>query len=161
MTSPFKRRLAHWAAAAVLSAGAFRLGAAADDVEVVFRATCGDLTGHRVDMDPTDPSEQEQWRTEVYRASPPPEGHGTLELLSDEAHTDSIRVAWGSGGGRFLPIAYKSKGQISIADVDPYGVWIITLFFQAEKVVISRQTIGPYAGAVGAIVQGSCELQAG
>jgi len=152
-----RTRLAHATAAAALAAAGALPSAAAQEPEVIFRATCGDLEGHRVDMSPTDPREQGRWRAEHYHAGAPPEGQGTLEFLSDDAHTDSVRVAWGDEG-RYLPIAFKSPGQISIADVDPYGVWIYTLFLHAEKVVVSRQTIGPYAGAVGALVQGTCEL---
>lgn len=145
--------------AALLAAGELTAAVDAPRAEIVFRAVCGDLSGHRVDMSPTDPMGRARWRAELYRAGSPPQGQGTLELLSDDGHPDSIRVSWGETG-RLLPVVYKSESQVSVADVDEFGVWIYSLYFRAGKIVVSRQTVGPLTGAVGALVQGDCDLRA-
>ena len=60
--------------------------------DVVFRATCGSLKGHRVNMDPNGKSNIEKWTPELYPAGPPPKGTGTLTFVSDSSDTNHIRV---------------------------------------------------------------------
>ena len=60
--------------------------------DVVFRATCSSLKGHRVNMDPNGKSNIEKWTPELYSAGPPPNGTGTLTFLSDSTDTGHIRV---------------------------------------------------------------------
>ena len=91
--------------------------------DVVFHATCGSLKGHRVNMDPNGKSNIEKWTPELYPAGPPPNGTGTLSFLSDSTDTGHIRVKWTSDE-HLLPIVFKSETQISVADVDEFGVWI-------------------------------------
>jgi hypothetical protein len=126
--------------------------------KVVFRAECGDLTGQRVDMDPNGKHTREDWKPETYRAGPPPEGQGTLKFLSDDTDTSRIRVQWTSEE-RLLPVVFKSDTQISIADVDDFGVWIYTLYYRAGKVLVTRQTTNPGPGAIGALLTGDCEFK--
>ena len=125
--------------------------------EVVFRATCGSLKGHRVHMDPNGKSKIEKWTPEFYPAGPPPDGTGTLTFVSDSADTGHIRVKW-SGQEQSLPIVFKSETQISVADVDEFGVWIFSLYYRAGKVIVTRQTTNPGPGAVGALLTADCEF---
>lgn len=147
-------------AAAVAQTSAIPIARGAQEEGMLLLATCGDLRGYRVDMDPVDPARPAQWRSEHYREGPPPEGRGTLEFVADDGHPDLIGVRWGAGA-RFLPVAYASDTQISLADVDDFGVWMFSLYPQAGKVVVSRQTAGPGPAAVGALVQGDCKFRGG
>ena len=88
--------------AAAVSAFAWTPSPAGADV--VFRATCGSLKGHRVNMDPNGKSNIEKWTPELYPAGPPPNGTGTLTFLSDSTDTGHIRVKWTSDE-QLLPIA--------------------------------------------------------
>ncbi len=126
--------------------------------DVVFRATCGSLKGHRVNMDPNGQSNIEKWIPELYPAGPPPNGTGTLTFLSDSSDTGHIRVKWTSDE-QLLPIVFKSETQISVADVDDFGVWIFSLYFRAGKVIVTRQTANPGAGAVGTLLTADCEFE--
>ncbi|MAF95792.1 MAG: hypothetical protein CMM60_08575 [Rhodospirillaceae bacterium] len=125
--------------------------------DVVFRATCGSLKGHRVNMDPDGKSKIENWMPEFYPAGPPPKGTGTLTFLSDDSDTGHIRVKW-AGNEQSLPIVFKSETQISVADVDDFGVWIFSLYYRAGKVIVTRQTTNPGPGAVGALLTADCEF---
>ena len=125
--------------------------------DVVFRATCGSLKGHRVNMDPDGKSKIENWNPELYAAGPPPKGTGTLTFLSDSTDTGHIRVKW-SGDEQLLPIVFKGDHQISVADVDDFGVWIFSLYYRAGKVIVTRQTTNPGPGAVGALLTADCEF---
>lgn len=125
--------------------------------DMVFRATCGSLKGHRVDMDPVGKTKREDWKLEYYRSGPPPEGQGTLEFVSDDTDNGHIRIKW-SNREQALPIVFKSDTQISIADVDDHGVWLFTLFYQAGKVMVTRQTTNPGPGAIGALLVGDCQF---
>ncbi len=80
-------------------------------------------------------------------------------FVSDDTHPDKIRVTWGKSD-HLLPIVQRNEGQISVADIDAYGVWIYTLLFRAGKVLISRQTSDPRVGAVGAMLTADCEFTA-
>ena len=53
---------------------------------------------------------------------------------------------------------FKSETQISVADVDDFGVWIFSLYFRAGKVIVTRQTTNPGPGAVGALLTADCEF---
>ena len=110
--------------AAAVSAFAWTPSPAGADV--VFHATCGSLKDHRVNMDPNGKSNIEKWTPELYPAGPPPNGTGTLTFLSDSTDTGHIRVKWTSDE-QLLPIVFKSETQISVADVDEFGVWIFSL----------------------------------
>ena len=123
--------------------------------DVVFHATCGSLKGHRVNMDPNGKSNIEKWTPELYPAGPPPNGTGTLTFLSDSTDTGHIRVKWTSDE-QLLPIVFKSETQISVADVDEFGVWIFSRYYRAGKVIVTRQTTNP--GAVGALLTADCEF---
>ena len=125
--------------------------------DLVFRAECGSLKGHRVDMDPVGKTKRENWKLEYYKAGPPPKGQGTLTFVSDDTDNGHIRVKW-SNQEQALPIVFKSDAQITVADVDEFGVWLFTLYYQAGKVVVTRQTINPGPGAVGALLVGDCQL---
>ncbi len=133
----------------------FPLPAAA---KVVFRAECGDLTGQRVDMDPNGKHTREDWKREAYRSGPPPEGQGTLKFLSDDTDSDRIRVEW-SSQDKLLPVVFKSDTQISLADVDDFGVWIYTLYYRTGKVLVTRQTTNPGPGAIVAMLTGDCDFK--
>ncbi len=124
--------------------------------DVVFRAECGSLKGHRVDMDPDDQSKRENWKLEYYKSGPPPKGQGTLTFVSDDSDTDHVRVNW-SNQEQALPIVFKSDTQITVADVDDFGVWLFTLYYRAGKVMVTRQTTNPGPGAVGALLTGDCD----
>ncbi|MCH7936310.1 MAG: hypothetical protein IH994_04350 [Proteobacteria bacterium] len=126
--------------------------------ETIFRATCGSLKGHRVDMDPNGKSKTEDWKPELYPAGPPPNGTGTLTFVSDATDTNHLRVKW-SGDEQLLPIVFKSETQISVADVDEFGVWIFSLYYRAGKVIVTRQTTNPGPGAVGALLTADCEFE--
>ncbi len=125
--------------------------------DVVFRATCGSLKGHRVNMDPNGKSNIEKWTPELYPAGPSPKGTGTLTFLSDSTDTGHLRVKWTSDE-QLLTIVFKSETQISVADVDDFGVWIFSLYFRAGKVIVTRQTTNPGPGAVGALLTADCEF---
>ncbi len=125
---------------------------------IVFRAECGDLTGQRVDMDANGKHKREDWKPEFYRAGPPPLGQGTLKFISEDADANHVRVKWTSEE-RLLPVVFKSDTQISIADVDDFGVWIYTLYYRAGKVLVTRQTTNPGPGAIGALLTGDCEFE--
>jgi len=113
--------LKKFAAAAAVSAFAWTSSAPTPVVaEVVFRATCGSLKGHRVNMDPLGKSNIEKWTPEFYPAGPPPKGTGTLTFVSDSTDTSHLRVKWTSDE-QLLPIVFKSEIQISVADVDEFG----------------------------------------
>ncbi|MFQ5619354.1 MAG: hypothetical protein ACE5FR_10305 [Rhodospirillales bacterium] len=133
-------------------------GAAPARAGIIFRAVCGDVAGQRVDVDPTGESRIETWKRESY-ADVPGAGAGVLGFVSDDAHVDQIRVTWGKSD-QLLPIVYRSDDQISVADIDAYGVWIYTLLFRAGKVLISRQTSDLRFGAVGAMLTADCEFTA-
>lgn len=124
----------------------------------IFRAVCGEVAGQRVDVDPTKETGIETWKRESY-ADVPGEGAGVLAFLSDDTHPDQIRVTWGKSD-QLLPIVHRNEGQISVADIDAYGVWIYTLLFRAGKVLISRQTSDPRRGAVGAMLTADCAFTA-
>ncbi len=158
MARPVNRSRIHTLAlsAVIAASPAYSVAAGGDQGKIIFRAVCSDLRGHRVNMNPADPGGSERWHIEFYRSGPAPQN--SLELLSDDAHLDSIRMTWGRDQ-RFLPIVYRSDSQISVADVDEVGVWIFTLFFQTDKVLVSRQTATRATGAVGALVVGSCEIR--
>ena len=141
--------------AAAVSAFAWTPSPAGADV--VFRATCSSLKGHRVNMDPNGKSNIEKWTPELYSAGPPPNGTGTLTFLSDSTDTGHIRVKWTSDE-QLLPIVFKSETQISVADVDEFGVWIFSLYYRAGKVIVTRQTTNPGPGAVGAVLTADCEF---
>lgn len=140
---------------AVLATLASLLAPAPAAAETVFHAVCGDLKGQRVDIDPGGFSRREDWKPELYRAGPPPAGQGTLEFISEDGERDHVIIKW-SGPARSLPIVYKSDSQISLADVDEYGVWIFTLLYRAGKVLVSRQTTTGGPGTVGAILTAPC-----
>ncbi len=125
--------------------------------DVVFRATCGDLKGHRVDMDPAGKSKREDWKLEYYKSGPPPDGTGTLTFVSDDSDNGHIRVKWTSDE-QALPIVFKSDTQITVADVDDFGVWLFTLYYPACKVMVTRQTTNPGPGAIGALLVGDCKV---
>ncbi|PPR59133.1 MAG: hypothetical protein CFH04_02060, partial [Alphaproteobacteria bacterium MarineAlpha3_Bin3] len=55
-----------------------------------------------------------------------------------------------------LPIVFKSETQISVADVDEFGVWIFSLYYRAGKVIVTRQTTNP--SAVGGLLTADCEF---
>ena len=133
-------------------------GAAPARAEVIFRAVCGEVAGQRVDVDPTGKTGIETWKRESY-ADVGGEGSGALGFVSDDAHPDQIRVTWGKSD-QLLPVVHRNEGQISVADIDAYGVWIYTLLFRAGKVLISRQTSNPRFGAVGALLTADCEFTA-
>lgn len=99
----------------------------------------------------------EKWTPELYPAGPPPNGTGTLTFVSDSTDTGHIRVKWTSDE-QLLPIVFKSDHQISVADVDEFGVWIFSLYFRAGKVIVTRQTTNPGPGAVGALLTADCEF---
>ena len=99
----------------------------------------------------------EKWTPELYPAGPPPNGTGTLTFLSDSTDTGHIRVKWTSDE-QLLPIVFKSETQISVADVDEFGVWIFSLYYRAGKVIVTRQTTNPGPGAVGALLTADCEF---
>ncbi len=124
----------------------------------IFRAVCGEVAGQRVDVDPTKETGIETWKRESY-ADVPGEGAGVLGFVSDDTHPDQIRVTWGTSD-QLLPIIHRKEGQISVADIDAYGVWIYTLLFRAGKVLISRQTSDPRFGAVGAMLTADCDFTA-
>ncbi len=125
----------------------------------IFRAVCGEVAGQRVDVDPTKETGIETWKRESY-TDLPGEGAGVLGFVSDDTHADQIRVTWGKSD-QLLPIVHRNEGQISVADIDEYGVWIYTLLFRAGKVLISRQTSDPRRGAVGAMLTADCAFTAG
>ncbi len=125
--------------------------------EVIFRAVCGEVAGQRVDVDPTGKTGIETWKRESYAAVGGGGGTGALSFVSDDAHPDQMRVIWGKSD-QLLPIVHRNEGQVSVADIDEYGVWIYTLFFRAGKVLISRQTNNPRFGAVGALLTADCEF---
>ncbi len=141
--------------AAAVSAFAWTSSPAVADV--LFRATCGSLKGHRVNMDPDGKSNIEKWIPELYPAGPSPKGTGTLTFLSDSTDTGHIRVKWTSDE-QMLPIVFKNETQISVADVDEFGVWIFSLYYRAGKVIVTRQTTNPGPGAVGALLTADCEF---
>ena len=150
--------LKKFAAAAAVSAFAWTSSAPTPvAADVVFRATCGSLKGHRVNMDPNGTSNIEKWTPELYPAGPPPNGTGTLTFVSDSTDTGHIRVKWTSDE-QLLPIVFKSDHQISVADVDEFGVWIFSLYFRAGKVIVTRKTTNPGPGAVGALLTADCEF---
>ena len=124
--------------------------------KTVFHATCGDLRGQRVDMDPDGRTEKEDWKYEFYKKGPPPDGQGTLEFIAEEEGADHLIMKW-SGPARALPIVYRSDSQISAADVDEFGIWIFTLYYRPGKVLVTRQTTNP--GAIGAILVGNCAFE--
>ena len=142
----------------VLLLAAFLLMAPPARAKTVFHATCGDLRGQRVDMDPEGRTDREDWKNEFYKKDPPPDGQGTLEFIAEEEGTDRLIMKW-SGPARSLPIVFKSDTQISAADVDEFGVWIFTLYYRAGKVLVTRQTTNPGPGAVGAILVGNCVFE--
>ncbi len=133
-------------------------GAAPALAGTIFRAVCGEVTGQRVDLDPTKKTGIETWKRESY-ADVPGEGAGVLGFVSDDTYPDQIRVTWGKAD-QLLPIVHRNEGQISVAEIDAYGVWIYTLLFRADKVLISRQTSDPRLGAVGAMLTADCEFTA-
>ena len=133
-------------------------GAAPAVARTIFRAVCGEVAGQRVDVDPTGETGIETWKRESY-ADVPGEGAGVLGFVSDDTHPDQIRVTWGKSD-QLLPIVHRNEGQISVADIDAYGVWIYTLLFRAGKVLISRQTSDPRLGAVGAMLAADCKFTA-
>jgi len=143
-------------AAAGLAAAAASPGSAS--AKTVFHAVCGNLSGQRVELDPDGVNRRETWKSEFYRAGPPPDGQGTLEFISDESDRDHVGMKWG-GPARALPVVYRSDSQISLADVDDSGVWIFTLFYHAGKVMVSRQTTTSGRGSVGALLTGDCEFK--
>ncbi len=147
-------------AAALLAMVAFLpfRGAAPGLAGTIFRAVCGEVAGRRVDVDPTGETGIETWKRESY-ADVPGEGAGALGFVSDDTHPDRIRVTWGTSD-QLLPVVHRNEGQISVADIDAYGVWIYTLLFRAGKVLISRQTSNPRFGAVGAMLTADCEFTA-
>lgn len=126
--------------------------------KTVFHAVCGNLQGHRVDLDPDGVNRRERWKPEFYRAGPPPDGQGTLEFISEDSERDHVIIKW-SGPPRALPIVYKSDSQISLADVDDSGVWIFTLLYRAGKVMVTRQTTTGGPGSVGALLIADCEFK--
>ena len=79
------------------------------------------------------------------------------EVLSASTDTGHIRVKWTSDE-QLLPIVFKSETQISVADVDEFGVWIFSLYYRAGKVIVTRQTTNPGPGAVGALLTADCEF---
>lgn len=142
----------------VLIAALFPLAAAPAQAKTVFHATCGDLRGQRVDMDPDGRTAKEEWKNEFYKTGPPPEGQGTLEFIAEEEGADHLIMKW-SGPARSLPIVFKSDTQISAADVDEFGIWMFTLYYRAGKVLVTRQTTNPGPGAIGAILVGDCAFE--
>jgi hypothetical protein len=126
--------------------------------DVVFRATCGDLKGPRVDMDPENGSKPDKWKSEHYPAGPPPEGTGTLTFVSDDTDTGHVRMRWTANSETLLPVVFKSDTQITVADVDDYGVWLFSLYYRAGKVIVTRQTTNPGPGAIGTLLVGECEF---
>lgn len=126
--------------------------------KTIFHATCGSLHGRRVDMDPDGPSKKEDWKDEFYKSGPPPDGTGTLEFISDDDDRDRLLMRWTEHEARSLPIVYRSESQITVADVDEFGVWMFTLYYRAGKVLVSRQTTNPGPGAIGAILVGACRF---
>ncbi len=126
--------------------------------KTVFHAVCGNLSGQRVDLDPDGVNKRERWKSEFYRAGPPPDGQGTLEFISEESERDHVIIKW-SGPARSLPIVFKNESQISLADVDESGVWIFTLLYRAGKVVVTRQTTAGGPGSVGALLTADCEFK--
>ena len=150
------RGLKKFVIAAAVSAFAWTSSPAGADF--VFRATCGSLKGHRVNMDADGKSKIENWNAELYPAGPPPKGTGTLTFLSDSTDNGHIRVKW-AGDEQLLPIVFKSETQISVADIDDFGVWIFSLYYRAGKVIVTRQTTNPGPGAVGALLTADCEFE--
>lgn len=126
------------------------------EAKTIFRAECGDLRGQRVDMDPDGKHRKEDWKLEFYKAGPPPKGQGTLTFLSDDADTGHVRMSWTANTKQLLPVVFKSDFQISLADVDEFGVWIFTLIYRTGKVMVTRQTTNPGPGAIGALLVGDC-----
>ncbi|NQU62497.1 MAG: hypothetical protein HQ512_15295 [Rhodospirillales bacterium] len=124
--------------------------------KTIFRAECGDLQGQRVHMDPSGKHRAEEWKPEFYRAGPPPQGQGTLTFLSDDADTGHVRMKWTANTEQLLPVVFKSDLQISLADVDEFGVWIFTLLYRADKIMVTRQTANPGPGVIGALLVGDC-----
>ena len=129
-------RLKKFVIAAAVSAFAWTPSPAGADV--VFRATCGSLKGHRVNMDPNGKSNIQKWTPELYSTD-----------------TDHIRVKWTSDE-QLLPIVFKSETQISVPDVDEFRVRILSLYYRADKVIVTRQTTNP--GAVGALLTADYEF---
>ena len=127
--------------------------------DVVFRATCGDLKGSRVDMDPENGSKPDKWKSEHYPAGPPPEGTGALKFVSDDTDTGHVRMSWTANSETLLPVVFKSDTQITVADVDDFGVWLFTLYYRAGKVIVTRQTTNPGPGAIGALLVGECKFK--
>jgi hypothetical protein len=140
---------------AVFTVLAFLSAPSPAGAKTVFHAICGDLKGQRVDLDPGGFSKRENWKAELYRAGPPPQGQGTLEFVSEDTEKNHVIVKW-SGPARALPVVYKSDSQISLADVDESGVWIFTLLHRAGKVLITRQTTTGGPGTVGALLVADC-----
>ncbi len=138
-----------------LLAGALVLAQAPARADVIFHAVCGDVTGHRVDMDPTGTTHAETWKAENYGPAAMEGGTGVLGFVADDSHPDTIRVTWGKSD-KHLPIVYKNESQISLAETDDNGIWIYTPYFRADKVLISRQTSEPRFGAVGSLLTADC-----
>ena len=128
------------------------------DAKVVFSAECGHLKGMRVDMDPRDASKPYHWKDEHYPAGNPPEGTGTLKFVSDDTDTSHLRMSWTANTESLLPVVFKSDTQITVADVDEFGVWLFSLYYLTGKVIVTRQTTNPGPGAIGALVVGHCEF---
>jgi len=136
----------------------FLLASSPATAKTLFHATCGDLRGQRVDMAADGRTKKEDWKYEFYKAGPPPNGQGTLEFVAEDADSDRVVMKW-SANARALPIVFKSDFQISLADVDEFGVWLFTLYYRAGKVVVTRQTTNPGPGAIGAILVGDCRFE--
>lgn len=128
--------------------------------KTVFHAVCGNLRGQRVDMDPDGGSKKEDWKYEFYKSGPPPEGVGTLEFVAEDTDTDHIIIKWTRHEARAVPVAFRSHNQISLADVDEFGIWIFTLYPRAGKVMVTRQTANVGPGAIGALLVGNCDFEA-
>ena len=153
----FKKSIIVAAALFVWAAALFVWGAASPvKADVVFRAECGSLKGHRVDMDPWGKKKDEDWKLEYYNSGPPPEGTGTLTFVSDDADHSHVTMKW-SNQEQLLPIVFKSDTQITVADVDDFGVWLFTLYYRAGKVMVTRQTTNPGPGAIGVLMTGDCD----
>ena len=67
-------------------------------------------------------------------------------------------MRWTAHSETLLPVVFKSDTQITVADVDEFGVWLFSLYYRSGKVIVTRQTTNPGPGAIGALLVGKCEF---